>query len=148
MFTIDRFHPRDLVRVMQLATRTLPERYPPEFFLTMSGTQSRHFRVARDSVTGEVLGFLLAAREPGLVANVLMLAVDPGLQGQGIGRALLKDAQRNLALDDVRALRLEVRVDNVRAIRFYRRMGFDVVGLEPGVYRDGADALAMTKPLV
>jgi len=144
---IEPFHPNDLLPVMRLAARTLPEEYPYEFYLQMARLQGRHFRVAKEGVTRDVLGFIVAAKEPGLRANVLLFAVDPGLQGQGIGRALLRDVQRSLTLDEVRALELQVRSDNRRAIEFYRREGFIVVGRESGVYRDGADALAMSKSL-
>jgi len=147
MISIETFRPRDLVDVMRLASRTLPEEYPYDFYLQLSRAQGQHFRVARDVVDNSLVGFLVAAKEPGLQANVLLFAVDPAYQGLGIGRALLRDAQRRLALDNVRQLRLEVRVDNRRAIRFYQREGFDVAGLQPGVYRDGADAVAMRKTL-
>ena len=147
MISIDSFQPRDLVEVMRLASKALPEEYSYEFYLQLASAQGKHFRVARDVTTGGLVGFLVAAKEPGLHANVLLFAVEPEYQGLGIGRALLRDIQRRLALDNVRQLRLEVRVDNKRAIRFYQREGFNVAGLEPGVYKDGGDAVAMWKVL-
>lgn len=148
MISIETFQSRDLVDVMRLAARTLPEEYPYDFFLDLSRTQGPHFRIARDVTTNQVVGFLVAAKEPALQANVLLFAVDPGRQGQGIGRALLRDVQRRLTIENVRKLRLQVRVDNPRAIRFYQREGFNVAGLETGVYRDGGDAVAMHKTLL
>lgn len=145
---IEPFHPDDLLAIMRLASRTLPEEYPYEFYLQMARVQGRHFRVAKDAATSTVLGFIVVAKEPGMKANLLLFAVDPAQQGQGIGRALLRDVQRGLTLDQVRALELQVRSDNRRAIEFYRREGFTVVGRETAVYKDGADALAMSKPLL
>jgi [ribosomal protein S18]-alanine N-acetyltransferase len=147
VYTIEPFRAQDLRDVATLAARVLPEPYPDAFFLHMAQGRRSHFRVSREAVTGELLGFVLAAREPGAVANLLLLAVHPAAQGQGLGRALLRDVQRALTLDQVRRVRLEVRLDNARAIDFYRREGFQVDGLEVGVYRDGGDALAMSKPL-
>lgn len=147
MIGIETFQTKDLVDVMRLAARTLPEDYPYDFYLDLARAQERHFRVARDVTTGKIVGFLVAAKEPGLQANVLLFAVDPDYQGLGIGRSLLRDAQRRLTLDNIRRLRLEVRLDNARAIKFYQREGFTVAGLEPGVYKDGADAVAMWKAL-
>lgn len=147
LFVIEPFEVRDLMPVMNLATRTLPETYSAEFFLNMARSQGRYFRVARHVETGRVQGFILGCRRPGLEGTVLLFAVDPGHRGKGLGRALLHDVQRAFSLDDVRSVNLEVRPDNAGAINFYQREGFAVTGLEHGVYRDGSDALSMTKPL-
>ena len=147
MISVETFQPRDVVEVMRLASQTLSEEYPYDFYLQLSKAQGQHFRVARDVVTGKIVGVLAAAKEPGLRANVLVFAVDPAYQGLGIGRTLLRDAQRRLTIENVRQLRLEVRSDNARAIKFYQREGFNVAGLEQGVYRDGSDAVAMWKAL-
>jgi hypothetical protein len=44
-------------------------------------------------------------------------------------------------------MRLEVRVDNVRAIAFYRSLGYEDVGLTHDFYEDHSDALRMRKRL-
>ena len=148
MVVIEAFQTEDLLGVMGLAARVLPEAYPYDFYLKMAQTQGDYFRVARDEATGHVVGFIIATRSPGLEGNVLLIAVDPDRQGRGLGRALLHDVERMLMLDDVRTVRLEVRTDNELALAFYRREGFWVEGLEPRVYRDGGDAFAMRKPLL
>lgn len=147
MYEIGPFEVSDLLSVAGLASRVLPEAYPPEFFLRMHAIQGDHFRVAREVETGRVAGFILATKQPGLRGNILMFGVDPAAQGQGVGRALLRDVQQGLALDNVRTIDLEVRPDNSRAIEFYQRQGFFVAELEEGVYQDGGDALLMTKAL-
>jgi ribosomal protein S18 acetylase RimI-like enzyme len=148
MFVIEPFTTNDLVPVMNLASRTLPEAYSAEFFLTMSRAQGRYFRVARHVEGGRVTGFIVGCRKPGLEGSVLLFAVDPDYRGQGLGRALFRDVQQQLMLDDVRLLNLEVRPDNRNAIQFYQREGFRVGGVEEAVYKDGSDALWMSKPLI
>lgn len=133
---------------MRLSSQTLGEEYPFGFFAQMAAYQGRYFRVARHVETGEVVGFLVASRQPGLQSRILLFAVDSEFQGRGVGRALLQDAQRALALDNVRLVQLEVRPDNRKAIEFYQRSGFRVSRVEEGVYGDGSDALVMTKPLL
>jgi predicted GNAT family acetyltransferase len=54
-------------------------------------------------VDGEVAGFLLYRREPG-VLELVHTDVDPKWEGQGVGAALVKGA-----LDDVRARGLKMR---------------------------------------
>lgn len=148
MFVVEPFDSKDLLSVMRLASRVLPEEYPYEFFLRMARGAGRLFRVAREAETGQILGFIVGGKKPGLQGDVLLFAVDPQHQGRGIGHALIRDLQRTLALDDVRELGLEVRTDNVRAIHFYQREGFRVTSVEERVYKDGGDAFWMTKPLL
>jgi predicted GNAT family acetyltransferase len=54
-------------------------------------------------VDGEVAGFLIYRREPGLL-ELVHTDVDPKWEGQGVGAALVQGA-----LDDVRARGLKVR---------------------------------------
>ncbi len=148
MYKVEPFQPSDLIPVMRLASRVLPEQYPVEFYLQLARNHGPLFKVVREIGSGQLLGFIVAARQPGLRSNVLLFGVDPAHQGRGIGRSLLRSVQRSLTLSNVRELDLEVRPDNVRAIDFYRREGFAVTGLESKVYKDGSDALHMSKPLL
>jgi ribosomal-protein-alanine N-acetyltransferase len=67
-------------------------------------------------------------------AEVLTIAVDPSLQGQGKGRALL-DATLALAADlGVESLFLEVAEDNAPARALYDRAGFTETGRRRGYY--------------
>jgi ribosomal protein S18 acetylase RimI-like enzyme len=53
------------------------------------------------------------------------LAVDPPLQGQGIGRDLLTRVCQQLQADEAEEVTLEVAVDNDRAIDLYYSVGFE-----------------------
>lgn len=66
---------------------------------------------------GTVCGFI-GMRE----TRIEGLFVDAGWRGQGVGSALLADVKKRR---DV--LRLQVYLQNVRALAFYRRFGFVVV---------------------
>jgi ribosomal protein S18 acetylase RimI-like enzyme len=61
--------------------------------------------------------------------NLCSLFVDPGVQRQGIGRALLTEAiRRSLALND----RGHVRVNSApNAVQFYRSLGFSIIDGQP-----------------
>jgi ribosomal-protein-alanine N-acetyltransferase len=104
---------------------------------------SRHYLVAESD--GDVCGYggLMSG---GGQADVVTLAVASRRWGEGIGAillgALLAEAVRRGAAE----VFLEVRVDNERAQRLYRRHGFEVVGLRRGYYQpSGADALVMRR---
>ena len=146
-FVIEPFRPHDLVGALKLAQSSLGEEIPYSFFLQMSTLRPEYCKVARDVATRSLVGIIVGTREPGLGGRVLLFAVDPVSQGQGVGRALLRSLSTEMALENVRQVALEVRADNRRAIDFYVRHGFAVTGLQPGAYKDGSDAYVMTKAL-
>jgi ribosomal protein S18 acetylase RimI-like enzyme len=61
----------------------------------------------------------------GEVGSIYGLAVDPALQGQGIGRAALSDACRDLHGRGAARITLEVATDNDRALGLYESVGFE-----------------------
>jgi [ribosomal protein S18]-alanine N-acetyltransferase len=104
---------------------------------------SRHYLVAEDG--GVLVGYagLLAGPRQ---ADVVTLAVACDHWGRGTGSALLEallaEAQRRGCTE----VFLEVRTDNMRAQRLYRRYGFTEIGVRRGYYQpSGADALVMRR---
>lgn len=106
---------------------------------------TRYYLVAEDA--GQFVGYagLLIAGDQ---ADVVTLAVAAGRWGEGIGTALLDGLIGETARRGCTELFLEVRVDNERAKRLYRRHGFVGIGLRPGYYQpSGTDALVMRRPV-
>ena len=56
--------------------------------------------------------------------------MDPSLQKQGYGRALMEIAKQQARLARRRALILETQSANVNAIGFYLHEGFSLIGLD------------------
>jgi ribosomal-protein-alanine N-acetyltransferase len=102
---------------------------------------SRYYLVAEDD--GRIVGYggLLGAGGQG---DIVTLGVAPGDWGRGIGSALLTALLGEARRRGYAEVFLEVRTDNDRAQRLYRRFGFTDVGLRRGYYQpSGADALVM-----
>ncbi len=102
---------------------------------------SRYYLVAEDD--GRIAGYggLLGAGGQG---DIVTLGVAPGDWGRGIGSALLTALLGEARRRGYTEVFLEVRTDNDRAQRLYRRFGFTDVGLRRGYYQpSGADALVM-----
>ena len=53
------------------------------------------------------------------------LAVDSGFRKQGLGRALMDEAERRLAKIGCPKVNLQVRTENEDAVAFYERLGFE-----------------------
>jgi ribosomal protein S18 acetylase RimI-like enzyme len=53
------------------------------------------------------------------------LAVDPSHQRQGIGRAIMDEIERRLLSLGAPKINLQIRDDNLEAIDFYERVGFE-----------------------
>lgn len=88
-------------------------------------------------------GGLVLARIAADEAEVLTLAVLPGLRGRGIGRALLDRAMATAAGRGAGAMFLEVGEGNAPARALYAAAGFAEVGRRRRYYRGGADALVL-----
>ena len=96
--------------------------------LPMSGVR---LTLAEDR--GGVHGFSLA-RTVADEAELLLIAVDPGSQGRGIGLALLQDFIAHALSQGAHRLHLEVR-DGNPAVQLYRDAGFVTAGRRRNYYR-------------
>lgn len=104
---------------------------------------SRHYLVAVHD--GRIVGYagLLGV---GGQADVLTLGVAADRWGRGIGSALLEALLDEAVRRGCAEVFLEVRTDNSRAQRLYRRHDFTEIGIRRGYYQpSGADALVMRR---
>ncbi|MCW5696587.1 MAG: GNAT family N-acetyltransferase [Bauldia sp.] len=81
---------------------------------------------------------------------VNVLAVHPEFRGQGVGRALLRDADRLAAATPTRGMAIIVADENVPALRLYEAVGYRILDRRtlvpyPGYERTG-DWMLLTKP--
>jgi ribosomal protein S18 acetylase RimI-like enzyme len=98
---------------------------------------------------GRVVGYAMVLFRKGSdKARLYSLVRDPAAAGCGIGGVLLHAAETAARARGLAEMRLEVREDNHAARRLYAGLGYAVLGRRPGYYEDGADALAMRKPLI
>ena len=80
-------------------------------------------------------------------AHLVLLAVRPRSQRQGVARRLLGWLIESARTAGIAELSLELRAGNAGARAFYRALGFDDAGLLPGYYRNGEAALRMLRRL-
>ena len=100
---------------------------PPDDLATH--LDSPHGRTMVVEVSGATVGTLRVTRE-GNDAAVYGFAIDPSWQGRGLGRDALRRACEQLRADGARRIRLEVAVDNDRALGLYTSLGFKPITTE------------------
>ena len=77
-------------------------------------------------------------------AEVMHVAVDKNLRGQGVGTMLFGELIKAVKLRGAKSITLEVRPSNTPAIKLYESFGLKSVGRRKGYYLDnGEDALIM-----
>jgi ribosomal protein S18 acetylase RimI-like enzyme len=105
---------------------------------------ARKLQVQRELfMVGEVNGSLATVMMVGYEGHrgwVNYLAVEPELQGRGLGREMMGEAERRLSALGCPKVQLQVRKDNPEAVAFYRRLGYSedaVVNLGKRLIHDG-----------
>ncbi len=136
--------PEMLPDMLGLVNESLSEEYPIEVLqlLHQAWPRGQLLMIAPD---GEVMGFLLGSWVDREEARIMMFAIRPHYRSMGMGSMLMQNFLRRVGARGGKAVRLEVRPDNHRAIEFYQRWGFQVIGLVPEYYRDGGDGLLMRR---
>lgn len=97
---------------------------------------------------GTVCGYIVAdtVDQAGIaVGHIKDLAVHPTVQGNGVGRQLLRRAVLGLTVENVARIKLEVRASNTPAQKLYRDEGFEPYKRIPQYYDDGESAIVLVK---
>lgn len=108
--------------------------------------QSAAMIVAEDGNT--IAGYaLIGLRKGSKIGRLYSIAVDKACGKRGIGRALLDASEQLAKKRKCNVFALEVRADNPRAIKLYKKNGYALIGREEDWYEDGAAALKFEKAL-
>lgn len=110
--------------------------------------ESRSAESNERSPTSEILGFLVAETSRRGVGHVITIDVRVEVRRHRLGSTLLGAAEEKLCTAKSHAVRLETAVDNISALHFYKRQGYDVIRVIPHYYSNGVDALLLEKNLL
>ncbi len=146
-----------LPSIIEINRLELPENYPPSFFMDLLEKFPNYFLVAIIGRTGEVAGYVMCRVETGFPSegefnivrkgHVVSLAVKKQFHRRGIGSMLMTSVLDEMIRNSIDESFLEVRVSNEKAIRLYKKLGYQVVREVPHYYLDGTSGLLMVKKL-
>jgi len=106
---------------------------------------------AAGMVVGDDLQAMLVAQFVAGEAEILTLATAPAARRRGLAGQLLTDLEQRLRPDGLTKWLLDVAADNLGAIAFYEKHGFQVDGRRSNYYKrlegQRVDAILMSKPV-
>ena len=141
----------DIIPVMEINLRTLPEHYSDYFYESLLHELPEAFIVAE--ISGKVLGYIMCKMEHGFSnfkklgfvkkGHVVSIAVIDEHRRKGFGSVLVDEAVKGVKSRQCSELYLEVRYSNTDAVRLYEKLGFSIIQRLKAYYRDGEDAYVM-----
>jgi ribosomal-protein-alanine N-acetyltransferase len=150
-YLIRRCEPSDLISVMEINLKTLPEHYSDYFYESLLAELPEAFLVAE--YQGKLAGYIMCKTEYGFSnfkklgfvkkGHVVSIAVLEEHRKRGLGSAIVEEAIRGVKEKRCDELYLEVRCSNNEAVRLYERLDFSIKQRLKSYYRDGEDAFLM-----
>ena len=148
---IRRAGPSDLISVMEINLKTLPEHYSDYFYESLLSELPEAFLVAE--INGKHVGYIMCKTEFGFSnfkklgfvkkGHVVSIAVLDEYRRKGIGNALVEESVNGVKIRNCDEFYLEVRCSNIAAVRLYEKLGFAIRQQLNAYYRDGEDAYLM-----
>jgi len=145
----------DIIPVIEINLRTLPEHYSDYFYESLLEELPEAFIVAE--ISGKIVGYIMCKMEHGFSnfkklgfvkkGHVVSIAVMNEHRSKGFGSALVNESIKGVKIRQCSELYLEVRCSNNDAVRLYEKLGFSITQRLKAYYRDGEDAYVMAVDL-
>ena len=141
----------DIIPVMEINLRTLPEHYSDYFYESLLEELPEAFIVAE--ISGKIIGYIMCILEHGFSnfkklgfvkkGHIVSVAIIDTHRRKGFGSLLVDEAIKGVKIRQCSELYLEVRCSNTDAVRLYEKLGFSIIHRLKAYYRDGEDAYVM-----
>jgi len=141
----------DIIPIMEINMKTLPEHYSDYFYESLLAELPEAFLVGE--IQGIPVGYIMCKTEYGFSnfkklgfvkkGHIVSIAVLEGHRQKGIGKAIVEEALKGVKSKKCDELYLEVRCSNTGGVKLYENLGFIIKQRLKVYYRDGEDAFLM-----
>ena len=142
-FILRKVKKKDKDAINILCQKCFPE--DNAYGIAKSLLEIRHFYVAEELETKEIIGFIAFGIYSINTAHIMILAVDPEFQRKGIGTKIMDYSFDIIKKTSIKIIRLEVKTTNIPAIKFYKKLGFEIKATFENYYEDNSSAFIMVK---
>ena len=139
---IREFKRPDIKRVLEIETEAFNDPYPPSILIDIYNLGAGFLVAQYDNIVVGYIIFWIRYEDEG---HIISLAVDEKYRKKDIGKELVNYAVNIFEKCNVREIKLEVRISNKGARKFYIKMGFEEKKVLENYYEDGEDAVIMKK---
>jgi len=94
-----------------------------------------------------LMGFILGREYRKSAGHIITLDVHSSVRGRGLASTLIRALEDRFRVRSCRSVLLEVAVNNLVAIRFYKKHGYSILKTLRRYYPGGLDGLLMGKAL-
>lgn len=95
----------------------------------------------------EIAGFIVARKHPKGMGHIITIDTAPKYRRCGLGTLLMNTVEQRLQATGCETILLEAAVDNLPAIRFYKRLDYFILKTLPRYYHNQLDAFLLVKRL-
>ena len=141
MISFRKFNTNDMFSVIKLSSKTLTERYNPNLYNYFYESFPDGFWVCE--LGHKIIGFIVGIKLSEFTGKILMISVSDIHQNKDIGSGLLRNLLIEFVNQNIKKVELEGSVKNIKAIKFYKKHGFETIDLIENFYENNDNAYIM-----
>lgn len=145
MFKIRNIEKADIPILVVLEEELLKETVGEEMLASELHNRFAKFFVA--TFNNQVIGYLSCWMVEETV-DIINVVIDKNYQHQGYGQALFSEMEKVAKDNNCTEIMLEVKENNIQAINFYQRQGYEQISIRKHYYQDQTNALIMKKVIL
>lgn len=141
---IREFRRPDIKKVLEIEMSSFDDPYPSNVLLEIYNLGAGFLVAQKDnSIVGYII-FWIRFEDEG---HIISIAVDKDYRREGIGSKLVETAVEIFKKYSVKTIKLEVRMGNTQARKFYKKIGFKENKILEKYYEDSEDAVIMNRKM-
>jgi len=138
------FRRLDIKRVLEIEEASFKDPYPVNILMDVYNLGAGFLVAEYDNIIVGYIIFWIRFEDEG---HIISIAVDENYQRQEVGSKLVESALKIFKHYNINLIKLEVRISNTGAIKFYKDQGFIEKEVVKNYYDDHEDAVLMDMDL-